>query len=172
MEFSLLGALVAGLVATLVMSPLMRMASAMGMTQMPPMPLVTGAMISGDRRTAVSAGIAIHYVMMGTVVFGLIYAVIFAAAGSASVLTGLLVGLVHAVVVGAMAMPVMPAMHPRMGHQPVTVGAGVGQPDTGEVQLSSPGFFGVRWGAMTPMGLVIGHLVYGLVVALVYQWIV
>lgn len=169
MEFSLLGALAAGLVATLVMSALMRMASATGMTHMPPMPLVTGAMVGGDRRTAIGAGIAIHYVLMGTVLFGLVYGAIFTVVGSASVLTGLVIGLVHAIVVGAMAMPMMPALHPRMGRAPVAVGAGAAAPASGEVQLSSPGVFGVHWGAMTPVGLVIGHLVYGVVAALVYQ---
>jgi len=38
----------------------------------------------------------------------------------------------------------------------------------GTVSLSAPGLLGSRWGAMTPVGLVMGHVVYGLVVALVY----
>ena len=45
-------ALGAGFVATVVMSAMMKMASAAGMTHMPPMPLVTGAMFSGYRDTA------------------------------------------------------------------------------------------------------------------------
>lgn len=170
MEFSLLAALAAGLVATLVMSGLMRLASMMGMTQMPPMPVVTGAMMSGDRRTATAVGLVLHYVVMGTVVFGLVYGAIFTAVGSASVVVGLLIGLVHAVIVGAMAMPMMPAVHPRMKRAPVPAGGGSPGPDA-DVELSSPGVFGARWGAMTPAGLVIGHLVYGAVAALMYQWI-
>ena len=170
MEFTVLGALVAGFVATIVMSAMMRMATAAGMTQMPPMPLVTGAMLSGDRDTAVKLGSVIHYLMMGTVVFGIVYAGVFAAVGNASLLTGALIGLAHGVVVGAMAMPMMPAMHPRMGAVPAPVGAGgAAARDADEVHLSAPGFFGVQWGAMTPVGLLLGHVVYGLVAALVYQ---
>ena len=175
MEFTVLGALVAGLVATIVMSAMMKMATAAGLTQMPPMPLVTGAMLSGDRNTALKLGSVIHYLLMGTVVFGIVYAGVFATVGNASLLTGALIGLAHGVVVGAMAMPMMPAMHPRMGAvaQPVGVGAATAAAhDTDEVHLSAPGFFGVRWGAMTPVGLVVGHVVYGLVAALVYQALV
>ena len=169
MEFTVLGALVAGLVATVVMSAMMKMATAAGMTQMPPMPLVIGAMLSGDRSTALKLGSVIHYLMMGTVVFGIVYAGVFAAVGNASLLTGALIGLAHGVVVGAMAMPMMPAMHPRMGVVPAPAGVGGAAPATDEVHLSAPGSFGVHWGAMTPVGLVVGHVVYGLVAALVYQ---
>lgn len=169
MEFSVLAALVAGFVATVVMSAMMKLASAAGMTQMPSMPLVTGSMLSGDRDTAPKIGLVIHYLMMGTVVFGLVYAGILTVAGNTAILTGVVVGLVHGVVVGAVAMPMMPAMHPRMGAVPAPASTGTGTHDTSEVLLTAPGFFGTRWGAMTPAGLLIGHAVYGLVFALVYQ---
>lgn len=167
MEFSVIGGLAAGLVATVVMSAMMKMSSAAGMTQMPPMPLVTGSMLSGDRDTAIRIGVVIHYIMMGTVVFGLLYAAILSAVGGAAVLTGALTGLAHGVIVGAIGMPMMPAMHPRMGAVPTPAG-GSGRQIDGELDLPAPGLFGVRWGAMTPAGLVIGHVVYGLVFAVVY----
>lgn len=169
MEFSILGALVGGLVATLVMSLLMKMATSMGMTRMPPFPLMTGSMVSGDENVAKKIGLAVHYVMMGTVVFGLVYAGIFTALGTASVLTGLVVAVVHGLIVGAMAMPTMPAMHPRMGKLPVHAGAESVSREGGQLQLSAPGFFGVNWGPMTPAGVITGHVVYGVVFALVYQ---
>jgi 1,6-anhydro-N-acetylmuramate kinase len=46
MELSIPGALVGGFVATLVMTMMMRLAGAAGITQMPPMQLVTGSMVS------------------------------------------------------------------------------------------------------------------------------
>lgn len=78
----------------------------------------------------------------------------------------------HGLVVGVVAMPMMPKMHPRMeddthdlsGGETVTEGAG-------GLRVAAPGLLGSRWGGMTPLGLVMGHAVYGLVVALVYQWI-
>jgi len=109
--------------------------------------------------------------MMGTVVFGVAYALMFDAAGSSSPATGLVVGLAHGVLVGLI-MPVMPMMHPRMERSLVTVGAGsgtVGRTPDGEVRLAEPGFFGRGWGAMTPFGILMGHAVFGVVLALVYD---
>lgn len=166
MEFSIIGALVAGFAGTLVMSMMMKMAAAAGMTDMPPMPLVTGAMISGDEDQAKRIGVLIHWIMMGTVAFGLGYAALFTVIQGPTWLVGLAVGVAHGAVVGLVFMPMMPAMHPRMS------GADHGQPSVsfegGEVHLSAPGVFGARWGGMTPVGLLMGHAVYGVVVGLVY----
>lgn len=167
MAFSVLGALIAGFVGTAVMSTMMKLSGKMGMTDMPPMELVTGSMLSGDADRAKQLGIVAHWIMMGTVVFGLGYAALFSAFGTASWLTGIVIGAVHGIVVGLVFMPMMPAMHPRMTREPTFVGtvdlAG------GSVHLTAPGVLGSRWGGMTPVGLVLGHVVYGLVVALVYQ---
>ncbi|NUQ95094.1 MAG: hypothetical protein HOY79_00565 [Streptomyces sp.] len=159
MAFSAGAALLAGLAGTVVMTVVMMMGRAMGMTNMD-IALITGGMMVREEKRARSAGMMIHLVMMGTVVFGLLYAALFHALGSASVVTGLLVGLVHGLVVGMMAMPMMGAIHPRMQ------GAGDG------FTLDAPGFMGVGYGKGTPMGLLAGHLMYGLVVALVYGTLV
>lgn len=37
-----------------------------------------------------------------------------------------------------------------------------------EVELAPPGMLGRNWGAMTPIGVLTGHAVYGAVAALVY----
>lgn len=79
MELDVVGALVAGFAGTVVMSLLMNGAKAAGMTNMPPMPLVTGSMMSGDRKKATAIGAMVHFVVMGTVVFGLAYAALFTA---------------------------------------------------------------------------------------------
>jgi hypothetical protein len=166
MEFSIVGALVAGFVATAVMTAMMKLAGAAGMTQMPPMELITGAMVSGDEAMAKQLGYFLHWIMMGTIVFGLVYAAIFSAAGSASWLLGLGAGLAHGVLVGV-SLAMMPAMHPRISGAPSA--AGPVSTINGEVHLSAPGVFGAAWGGMTPVGLLIGHAVYGIVLALVYQ---
>lgn len=170
MEFSILGALVAGLVGTAVMSTMMKMSRKMGMTDMPPMELVTGSMMSGDRDRAMQVGIVLHWIMMGMVVFGLGYAALFNAFDSASWLTGVAIGAVHGLMVGLVFMPMMPTMRPRMTREPVF--AGTVDQDATEVQLAARGVMGARWGGMTPVGLRMGHVVYGLVVALVYQAII
>lgn len=38
--------------------------------------------------------------------------------------------------------------------------------------LAAPGVLGSRWGGMTPVGLLMGHVAYGIVAALVYQALV
>lgn len=171
MTFEAIPALISGFVATLVMTAMMSAAARMGFTQMPPMTLVTGSMMSADPARARWIGVMVHYIVMGTVVFGLAYAALFTALGSASAVTGVIIGAIHGVMVGAVAMPMMPAMHPRMTTSPTPDGTTV---DTsgGVVVLSQPGLFGSHWGSMTPVGLIVGHVVYGLVVALVYAALV
>ncbi len=113
-DFNVLAALLPGLVATIVMTAMMTLASKAGMTRMPPMPLVMGSMMSGDRRTAMIIRGMLHYVVMGTVVFGIGYALLFQAFGSSAWLIGVLIGVVHGLAAGLVFMPTMSAMHPRM----------------------------------------------------------
>ncbi|MEU3199388.1 hypothetical protein [Streptomyces sp. NPDC006996] len=155
MEFAVGPALLAGLAGTVAMTAAMMMGRVMGMTSMD-IALISGGMLSGDERRARLIGMGIHVVVMGTVVFGLLYAAVFHWFDSASWLVGLVTGLIHGLVVGAMAMPMMAAVHPRMR------GTGDG------FRLDTPGFMGVRYGKGTPMGLLVGHAIYGVVAALVY----
>ncbi|MGI8875191.1 MAG: hypothetical protein ACR2KP_12870 [Egibacteraceae bacterium] len=170
MEFSIGAALVAGLAATAVMSVMMKMAGAAGMTDMPPMELVTGSMMSGDPGTAKRVGIMVHWVVMGTLVFGIGYALLFTLLGSASVGIGGLIGAAHGAVVGLVFMPMMPAMHPRMTTE--TLPDGTVSTAGGAISLTAPGVLGARWGSMTPVGLLMGHVMYGIIAALVYQALV
>ena len=73
-----------------------------------------------------------------------------------------------------MVMPMMPKMHPRMDDDATSAGMSGSETVTGGasgLRVAAPGVLGSRWGTMTPVGIVMGHAVYGLVVALVYQWI-
>jgi hypothetical protein len=74
---------------------------------------------------------------------------------------------VHAVVAMA-AMPVMSGMHPR-----VREGTGVsGEGTAGEVALPPFGFGGTGFGSRTLLGILMGHLVFGLVWGLVFWWLI
>lgn len=170
-ELDLLAALAGGLAATLVMTAMMQVATRAGMTDMPPMPLVLGSMMSGDRKTATAIGGMLHFVVMGTVVFGVAYGWLFTAFDNDSWWVGLAIGVVHALVVGLMFMPMMPTMHPRMSRQPVGIDTGrtVAVDDRGDIEIAAPGILGKNWSAMTPVGFIMGHAVYGLVLALVYR---
>jgi hypothetical protein len=128
-------------------------------------------MVTGDAAKAKRVGLVTHIVMMGTIVFGLGYAVLFVASDDASVLTGVLIGAVHGLVAGV-AMAMMGSMHPRRVPAP-TGGNGeviitTTTTTTGEVRIVEPGLLAKNYGPMTPIGLVAGHVAYGLLVALVY----
>jgi len=165
-DFTIWAALVAGAVATAVMTIMMKGANEAGMTEMPSFELMTGSMVSGERGKAVAAGTFIHYVMMGTVAFGVAYALIFSLIGEADWWLGAFIGIGHGLVVGLMAMPMMPSMHPRVGDRVAIAG------DRSDVWIDAPGVMGRNWGSATPVGVLAGHAVYGLVHALVYRALV
>lgn len=175
LDFYLGAALVAGFAGAVAMSLVMAAGRAARLTSMPPMPVILGSMMAARRNIIRPIGLVLHYVVLSTFVFGLIYAALFTAFDSASWWVGALIGLVHGVLVGAIAMPMMPAVNPRMRREPAMAHAGGGPPQTiverpgGTIELTAPRFMGRGYGAMTPAGLVIAHIVYGIVVATVYH---
>jgi len=145
---NVIGAVIAGVFGTLVMSLVMAMAPSMGLPKMDIVGML-GSMLQRDGNRPLGWGI--HF-MMG-IVFALIYAILWSIGiGAATLLWGLVFGAVHWLGAGLM-MGGVPAMH-----------AGV---KAGTVQ--APGVFMLNTGgSMAFMGGLIGHLVFGLVVALVY----
>lgn len=150
---NVLGAILAGLAGTAIMTMLMYLAPLMGMPKMDIIRML-GSMFTSSRGVAtgqdtvsdsnqgltIGLGLVIH-LMMG-VVFALIYALLWGlGVGSPTWIWGLIFGAVHGVVAIAM-MPVMMRMYPN-----------------------PPQMDG---GALAMVGQMMGHLVYGLVVALVY----
>jgi len=154
-EFAIGPALLAGFVATLIMTALMEMGRRGSMTSMD-IALLVGGMLTKDEPKARRVGMVLHIAMMGTVVFGIGYALLFQAFDSDSVVTGLVIGLVHGAAVGVIGMPMIAGIHPRM------------RADAGGFTMEAPGVFGVHYGVGTPLGLVMGHAVYGVVAAIVY----
>ena len=144
---NIIGAIVAGLAGTVVISMLMAMAPKMGMPKMAIWEML-GTMFSKQGNPAL--GWIVHF-MMG-VIFAIIYAALWAAGiGSATLLSGVVFGVAHFLVAGLM-MGGMPMLH-----------AGI---KAGTVK--APGVLMLNTGVMGLMGGLIGHAVYGLVVALVY----
>lgn len=171
MEFDILAGLVAGFVGTIAMTALMRASTSMGMTNMPPMPLIQGAMVTDDPGRAKRIGMVTHVIVMGTIVFGIAYAAIFSVLGSAGWFTGLVVGLVHGVVSGMM-LKMMGSTHPKMEAVSNFSGDTTWTHDADGIHIAEPGLFGKNYGSMTPVGLLMGHAVFGIVVGLVYTAIV
>jgi len=141
------GAIVAGLVGTVAISMVMAMAPRMGMPRMAIWEML-GSMFNKDGNNAL--GWVAHF-MMGTI-FAIIYAALWSAGvGSVSAGSGVLFGAAHFLIVG-LVMGGMPMLH-----------AGI---KAGTVQ--APGVYMLNAGIMGLMGGLIGHVIYGVVVALVY----
>ncbi|MCP4420668.1 MAG: hypothetical protein GY805_29015 [Chloroflexi bacterium] len=148
MEFSILGAIVAGVVGTIVMTMVMVMAPKMGMPKMDIVGML-GSMFSAEGNRMM--GMGIHF-MMG-VVFAIIYALLWnAEIGAVNLLWGLVFGVGHWLISGAM-MGGMGMMH-----------AGV---KAGTMKAPGP-YMTNNGGMMSFMGGLVGHIIFGLVVALVY----
>jgi hypothetical protein len=145
---SIIGAIVAGLVGTVIISLMMMMGPKMGMPKMAIWEML-GSMFSADGN--VGLGWAMHFVLGA--IFGIIYAVLWnAGIGSVSILSGASFGIVHWLGAGLM-MGGMPMMHTGIK----------------EGTVSAPGAFMLsRGGLMGFMGGLIGHIIFGIVVALIY----
>jgi len=145
---NIIGAVTAGLVGTMIISMVMVMAPKMGMPKMAIWEML-GSMFSPTGNVAL--GWMMH-LMMG-VVFGVVYAALWSVGiGAVTVVSGLVFGIAHWLVVGLM-MGGMPMMH-----------AGI---KSGGV--AAPGVFMLNNGGMMSfMGGLMGHMIYGLAVVLVY----
>lgn len=145
---NILFAIVAGFVATLLFTGILMMAPHMGMPKMDIVGLL-GSMFGKDNR---SLGWIMH-LMMG-MVFGLVYAFLWSIGiGAATWSFGLLFGAVHWLIVG-LVMGMIPLMH-----------AGI---RSGKVQ--APGIYMTKnGGVMAFMGGFVGHMLFGLFFALIYN---
>ena len=140
---NIINAILAGLAGTLVMTILMYMAPAMGLPKMDIINML-GTMFTPDRNAARVLGVLVHF-MMGAL-FAVIYVLVWSlGVGGPTWFWGLVFGAVHGVI-ATVTMPAMTKMHPRPP-----------QMDGGPRMM---------------VGLIVGHLVFGLVVALVYSALV
>ncbi len=144
-------AIIAGLVATIVMSILMYMGKAMGMKM--DMPRILGLMFvrPNHQGSVYTIGIILH-LMMG-VIFAIIYGALFNLLGiAANWFWGGVFGLIHGIVLGAM-LPIMPSIHPRMGNSKV---------------LPPLGAYASNYGSMMPVAWIMLHIIFGAVIGWLY----
>jgi hypothetical protein len=154
------GALVGGLVGTLVLTTMLRAASELGLTRMD-LPFLLGTAVTENRVYAKAAGYALHFVF--GVIFALGYWVIFVVIGESGVLLGALLGLFHALFAGtALVNVLLPVVHPRMGTGFEAAGS--------TPMLEPPGFLLLNYGRQTPVVTVLGHVVYGAIVGGFASW--
>jgi hypothetical protein len=149
MEFQFWPAVFAGLVGGLVMSMLDWMMKPMGMRMDPHH--MWGTMMKLRGGAGYTMGFVVHMVISAAL--ALLYALFFAIVGVQANLWawGLLGGLIHWAIAGGMVMPMVPAMHPEIPER---------EP--------APGMFVKNYGTLDATGFLMTHLLYGLVVGLLY----
>jgi hypothetical protein len=148
------GALVGGVVGTIVLTSGLRIAQELGVTRMD-IPLLLGTVFTDRRGRASVIGYVIHF--FNGLVFALAYYGVFRAVGHAGWLFGAALGIVHAALAGGALLTVLlPAVHPRMG-TPWT--------DAAETPLlEAPGFLLLNYGRRTLIWTLLGHIVFGAIV--------
>jgi hypothetical protein len=154
------GAVVGGLVGTLVLTTVLRATSELGLTRMD-IPFLLGTAVTEDRVRAKAIGYALHFVF--GLLFALVYFAIFLVLDESGVLLGALFGLVHALFAAtALVTVLLPVVHPRMG---------TGFDAAGSAPLlEPPGFLLLNYGRQTPVVTIVAHVLYGGIVGGFVAW--
>jgi uncharacterized membrane protein YagU involved in acid resistance len=154
------GAIVGGLLGTVVLTTALRAASEFGLTRID-LPFLLGTAFTEDRVRAKVIGYLLHFVF--GVLFALGYYAVFAVVDRSGLVLGALLGLVHALFAGtALVNILLPAVHPRMG---------TGFDAAGSAPLlQPPGFMLVNYGRETPSAMIVSHIVYGAIVGGFSAW--
>jgi hypothetical protein len=148
------GALVGGLVGTLVLTTLLRAASELGLTRMD-LPFLLGTALTDDRVRAKALGYTLHFGF--GLLFALAYYAIFVVINESGFLLGALFGLVHALfAASALVNILLPVVHRRMGTGFSAAGSAP--------LLEPPGFLLLNYGRQTPLATIIAHVAYGAIV--------
>ena len=148
------GALVGGLVGTVVLTTVLRAAGELRLTRMD-IPFLLGTALTQDRVRAKAVGYALHFVF--GLLFALAYYAVFVVIDESGVLLGALLGLLHALFAStALVNVLLPVVHPRMGSGFDAAGS--------TPLLEPPGFLLLNYGRQTPLVTVIAHVVYGAIV--------
>lgn len=149
--------LVAGFVATLVLTTMTRGAGELGLTRMD-IPFLLGTAVTENRRKAKAIGYVFHFAL--GIAFALVYAALFAAIGRSSWWIGALLGVLHALFTGTVLVNVLlPIVHPR-----------IGTPDTAANDVSllePPGFLMLNYGRNTFLVTLAAHIAYGAIIGAV-----
>lgn len=150
--------LLAGLVATILLTVVLRGGQLLGLTRMD-LPLILGLWVTKDRERAKFLGVFVH-ILVGWPLAA-VYAGVFWLLGGASWWLGGLAGFVHALFVLLVVLPGLPGVHPRMASERT-------RPDPTR-HLQPPGLAGLNYGRRTAVATVIGHVVYGIVLGILLR---
>src|SRR5207248_517802 len=146
-----------GFASTVVLTSILAGSQGVSMTRMN-IPYLLGTIFTPDRDRAKFIGFFLHFA--NGWIFSLVYVAAFQVFGLAQCWFGALIGIVQAVFVLTMLLPILPALHPRMANEqygPTVVR-----------QLEPPGFLGLHYGIRTPISVLLAHAVFGAILGAFY----
>ena len=152
------GWLLWGFVATVALTTVMAGSQGLRITRMN-LPYMLGSMFTPSRDRARLIGFGVH--LLDGWIFSLGYVAVFNSWGRATWWAGAALGLLQALFVLTVIMPLLPAVHQRMASE-----------DKGPTvtrQLEPPGFFALNYGYQTPVSVVLAHLIYGAILGAFYS---
>jgi uncharacterized membrane protein YagU involved in acid resistance len=152
------GILLWGLLATGLLTTLMRLAQGLGYSRID-VPFLLGTIFTPDRDRAKVVGTMVHFI--NGFLFSLLYAAFFNGFGFVSWWSGAGMGLAHGAFVLIVVLPLLPGGHPRMVSE-------FWGPQAGRM-LEPPGFLALNYGYQTPTITMIAHLAFGLVLGSFYK---
>src|SRR5439155_16662617 len=122
-------------------------------------PFMIGTIFTPDRDKAKLIGVIVHFLNGWWIT--LIYSALFQNWDEATWWQGAILGLVHALFLLIVIMPIVPGLHPRMASEE--------RGPTPSKQLEPPGFLALNYGRRTPISIILAHLIYGIIIALLYK---
>ena len=153
-----LGLCVGALIGTLVMTTLMEGGQFFRITRMS-LPFMLGTFVTENRTWAKVWGFIFHFA--DGIVFAIGYGLFFEVVNRSNLWLGAIAGLLHAVFVLTVVIPVIPDIHPRMASEDEG-------PDSTPM-LQPPGFIGLNYGPQTPIMTIVAHVGFGAILATFYR---
>ena len=147
-----------GFVGTVALTTLLAGGQALGLTRMS-FPFMLGTMLTANRDRATAVGFGLHF--LNGWLFAFIYTAAFESWGRVAWWLGSLIGVVQALFILGVAMPLLPALHPRMASEQ--------QGPTPTMQLEPPGFLALHYGRRTPLAVLLAHIAYGALLGMFYH---
>jgi uncharacterized membrane protein YagU involved in acid resistance len=146
-----------GFAATIALTTVMAACHGLGLTRIS-IPFLLGTILTPNRDRALVVGVVFH--LLNGWAFAFLYAVLLESMNAANWWLGAAGGLVHALFVLAVGMPLLPGIHPRM------VSEYYGP--TPNRRLQPPGFMALNYGRQTPVVTLVAHLLYGAIIGHFY----
>lgn len=148
---------VLGFISTIVLTTILSGSQGLGMTRMN-IPYMLGTIFTPNRDRAKIIGVVFH--IINGWIFSLMYVYAFETFHLATWWLGSIFGLIHALFVLLVGIPILPGIHPRMANEQ--------QGPTVVKQLEPPGFMSLNYGAQTPISVIVAHLIFGCILGSYY----